>query len=504
MHPQKPLALIVALRYHRRTMNQENELDRVPPQSMEAEMSLLGSLLLDQDAMLKIADTITGDDFYKNANARIFETIADLYSKNEPADLLTLSTRLEEKGVLESCGGRTYLASLVNAVPTASNVVNYANIVHRKAVRRRLLLASHEISRLGYQEENDIEKILDDAQQSLFAVSSIHFKQTFSPIKNVLSDAFERIDELHKNKGQLRGLPTGFTQLDNLLAGLQKSDLVILAARPSVGKTSLAMDIVRNIATKQKVPVGIFSLEMSKEQLVDRMLCSEAGIDLWRMRTGRLSDRPEDDDFPRIGRAIGLLSETPIFIDDSGSLNILQLRTKARRLQTEHGLGLIVIDYLQLMGSTSGKSDNRVQEVAEISRGLKALARELNIPILALSQLSRTVEQSKPAIPKLSHLRESGSIEQDADVVLFIYRKSADRNYQAAEISPDEKNMAEIHIAKHRNGPTGVVKTAFLEHLASFRNMDTTYTAPSSSSAPQALKPKSAFVKKEYNNSPEY
>ncbi len=490
-------------------MKTENELDKIPPQSLEAEMSLLGSLLLDKDAMLKIADVIRAEDFYKNAHSRIFQVISDLYSKNEPADLLTLSTRLEEKGILEMCGGRTYLASLVNSVPTASNVVNYANIVHRKAVRRRLLLASNEISRLGYEEENDIEKVLDDAQQSLFAVSSIHFKQTFTPIRNILSDAFDRIDELHKNKGQLRGLPTGFTKLDDLLAGLQKSDLIILAARPSVGKTSLALDIVRNIATKQKKPVGMFSLEMSKEQLVDRMLCSEAGIDLWRMRTGRLSDRAEDDDFPRIGHAIGVLSETPIYIDDSGSLNILQLRTKARRLQSEHGLALIVIDYLQLMGSTNGKTENRVQEVAEISRGLKALARELNIPILALSQLSRTVEQSKPAIPKLSHLRESGSIEQDADVVLFIYRKAADRNYRLEEIPPDERNTAEIHIAKHRNGPTGMVKTAFAEHLASFRNLDTTYSASApTSNAPQALKPKSAFTKPpgnyQQNNQPEY
>jgi len=475
-------------------MNNNDEIDKIPPQSLEAEMSLLGSLLLDKDAMLKIADLIRAEDFYKNAHARIFEIISELYSHNEPADLLTLSTRLEEKGILEMCGGRTYLASLVNAVPTAANIINYANIVHRKAVRRRLLMASHEISRLGYQEENDIEKVLDEAQSSLFAVSQIHFKPTFTPIRNVLSDAFDRIDELHKNKGQLRGLPTGFTQLDNLLAGLQKSDLIILAARPSGGKTSLALDIVRHVATKQKLPVGMFSLEMGKEQLVDRMLCSEAGIDLWRMRTGRLSDRPEDDDFPRIGHAIGVLSETPIYVDDSGSLNILQLRTKARRLQSEHGLGLIVIDYLQLMESTSGKSDNRVQEVAEISRGLKALARELNIPILALSQLSRTVEQSKPAIPKLSHLRESGSIEQDADVVLFIYRKAADRNYRLEEIPPDERNVAEIHIAKHRNGPTGLVKTAFVEAMASFKNLDTNHPSPSSSSAPQALKPKSAFT----------
>ena len=276
------------------------------------------------------------------------------------------------------------------------------------------------------------------------------------------------------------------------MAGWQKSDLVILAARPSVGKTSLALDMARHISVKQKVPIGLFSLEMSKEQLVDRLLCSEANVDLWRMRTGRLSERPEDDDFPRIGHAMGLLSEAPLFIDDSPNINIMQIRTKARRLQMEHGLGLIIIDYLQLMESR-GNIENRVQEVAEITRGLKSIARELNVPVLALSQLSRTAEQSKPAIPKLSHLRESGSIEQDADVVLFIYRKTADKNYRLEDIPPDERNIAEIHIAKHRNGPTGMIKVIFDEQRASFRNMATRYS--DSSPAPMALKPKSAFIK---------
>src|SRR3989339_449838 len=458
-------------------MNTNEELNKVPPQSLEAEMSLLGSILLDKDAMLKIADIIRTEDFYKNAHARIFETITSLYSQNEPADLLTLSTRLEEKGILEMCGGRTYLASLINAVPPAANVANYAQIVQRKAIRRRLLLASHEISRLGYQEENDIEKILDEAQQSLLAVSSVHFKQTFTPIRNILADAFDRIDDLHKHKGQLRGLPTGFTQLDNLLAGLQKSDLIILAARTSVGKTSLALDIARHVAVKEKIPVGIFSLEMSKEQLVDRLLCSQANVDLWKMRTGNLSDKPDSDDFPRIGNAMGVLSEAPIFIDDSPGNNVMQIRTKARRLQMEHGLGLIVIDYLQLMEShkTSYGNDNRVQEVAEISRNLKGLARALNVPVLALSQLSRMVEQRKPAIPKLSDLRESGSIEQDADVVIFIYRKSSDRNYRLEDIPPDGKNIAELHVAKHRNGPVGLVKVFFEEQRASFKNLDTKF-----------------------------
>ena len=299
--------------------------------------------------------------------------------------------------------------------------------------------------------------------------------QTFLPIRSVLAYAFERIDELHRQKGKLRGISTGFTALDNLLAGLQKSDLVVLAARPSVGKTSLALDIARHVAVKEKIPVGIFSLEMSKDQLVDRLLCAEAHVDLWRMRTGRLSDRPEDDDFPRIGHAMGVLSEAPIFIDDSPNVNIMQIRAKARRLQAEHGLGLIMVDYLQLMESRQHTEENRVQEVAEITRGLKSIARELSIPVLALSQLSRAVEMSKPAIPKLSHLRESGSIEQDSDVVLFIYRKAADRNYRLEDIPPDERRTAEIHIAKHRNGPTGLIKMIFDEERASFRSLDTQF-----------------------------
>ncbi|MBU0546324.1 replicative DNA helicase [Patescibacteria group bacterium] len=480
-----------------------NDLEKIQPQSLEAEMSLIGSILLDKDTMLRVADIVAGSgDFYKDAHKKIFETILDLYANNEPIDLLTLSNRLEEKNMLESVGGRSYLVSITNAVPTASNAANYAHIVHRKAVRRRLLSASHEISRLGYEENDDLEKVLDEAQQHLFGVSENYFRQAFTPIRGILADAFDRIDELHKNKGQLRGLPTSFTGLDNLLAGLQKSDLIILAARPSVGKTSLAMDIVRNVGVRQKVPVAMFSLEMSKEQLVDRMLCAEANVDLWKMRTGRLSDRPEDDDFPRIGHAIGTLSEAPIFIDDSSNCNILQIRTKARRLQSEHGLGLIVIDYLQLMESRG--QENRVQEVAEITRGLKSIARELNIPVVALSQLSRVVEQSKPAIPKLSHLRESGSIEQDADVVMFIYRKAADRNYRIEDVPPDERYVAEIHIAKHRNGPTGVVKLIFHEPTTSFRNMDTQFVntaqpqgsgSDSQPNATQTLKPKTAFAK---------
>jgi len=482
--------------------------ERIPPQSMEAEMSFLGSLLIDKDGILKIADLIRPDDFYSKNHEIIYETILDLYSGNSPIDIITLSNRLEEKNVLERIGGRTYLAALTNAVATSSNIIHYAHIIHRKATRRRLLTASQEITKLSFEEETeDIQKVLDQAQQHLFGVSQIYFKQSFTPIRNVLADAFDRIDELHKNKGQLRGIPTGFSQLDNLLAGLQKSDLVILAARPSVGKTSFALDIVRHVGVKSKVPVGFFSLEMSKEQLVDRLLCAEANVDLWKMRTGNLSDRPEDDDFPRIGHAIGALSEAKIFIDDTPNINILQIRTKARRLQAEFGLGLIVIDYLQLMDS-SGNSENRVQEVAEITRGLKGIARELNIPVIALSQLSRVVEQSKPAIPKLSHLRESGSIEQDADVVMFIYRKSADRNYRIEEVPPDERYLAEIHIAKHRNGPTGMIKMIFNEQFTSFRNMDTNFAnhqgGGDSGSTPTVLKPKSAFQKPKTDEEPQY
>lgn len=476
----------------------DNQIDRVPPQSLEAEMSLLGSLLIDKEAILKIADIVSPEDFYKTANAKIYETIIELYSHNEPVDLLTLSNRLKEKNLLEGVGGKSYLVALADSVPTASNVANYAHIVHRKATRRRLLGAAHEISRLGYAEEGEMDTVLDEAQRHLFGVSQNYFKQTFTPIRGVLADAFDRIDELHKNKGQLRGLASGITQLDQLLGGFQKSDLVVIAARPSVGKTSLALDFVRHIGTKLKIPIGMFSLEMSKEQVVDRLLCAEANIDLWRLRSGQLSDRPEADDFPRIGHAIGTLSEAPIFIDDSPNINILQLRTKARRLQAEHGLGLIVIDYLQLMESR-GSQENRVQEVSEITRGLKGIARELNVPVIALSQLSRVVEQSKPAIPKLSHLRESGSIEQDADVVMFIYRKSADRNYRKEEISPDERYIAELQIAKHRNGPVGQVKVFFNEACTSFKNLDSQTRNLSGANIPQPpvkLRPKSDFMNK--------
>lgn len=448
-------------------------LERIPPHNLEAEQSLLGALLVDKEAMLRIADTVRPEDFYRQAHGDIFQAMVNLYSKREPIDLLSLSNHLNENHRLETIGGRAYLIDLTTIVPTAAHIVNYANIVQKKATLRRLLAAAGEITSIAFDEGEEVDNALDKAEQKLFAVSQNYLKTNFTPVKDVLDAAFERIDELHRERGKLRGIPTGYNDLDNLLGGLQKSDLVILAARPSVGKSSFAMDIARQSAVRFKIPVGVFSLEMSKEQLVDRMICAEAGVDMWRMRTGKLSDNDEHGDFTRIGQALGSLSEAPIFIDDTANVNIMEIRTKARRLQMEHGLGLLVIDYLQLMDSRGGKSsDNRVQEVAEITRALKGIARELNIPVLALSQLSRATEMSKPAIPKLSHLRESGSIEQDADVVMFIYRKAADKNYAIEDIALDERYLAEIHVAKHRNGPTGMVKLFFDEARVSFRNLD--------------------------------
>ncbi|OGL72637.1 replicative DNA helicase [Candidatus Uhrbacteria bacterium RIFCSPHIGHO2_12_FULL_57_11] len=454
-----------------------NPLEKVPPQNLDAERSLLGCFLIDKDAMIRVADAVSLDDFYDDRHRIIFEAAFELFRRHEPIDLLSLGNRLEEKKQLEAVGGRTYLITLANSVITASNVAHYAAIVQKKATLRRLIYASGEITGMGYEETEEVETLLDRAEQKLFSVSQKYLKQAFVPIADVLEGSFERIDELHREKGKLRGTSTGFFELDRLLAGLQKSDLVILAARPSVGKTSLALDIVRHAATRGRIPVGIFSLEMSKEQLVDRLICAEAGIDLWKMRTGSLSDAGGNNDFTRISHALGTLSEAPIFIDDSATSNVMEIRTKARRLQMEQGLGLLVVDYLQLMESRT-KIENRVLEISEITRSLKGIARELNIPVLALSQLSRAVEMSKPAIPKLAHLRESGSIEQDADVVMFIYRKAADRGYRLEELAPDERHLAEIHVAKHRNGPTGLVKLFFDEARTSFKNLETKFAAP--------------------------
>lgn len=424
---------------------------------------------------MKVLDVLTSEDFYKDSHRLIFDAMLELFERHEPVDLLTLGNRLEEKDVLKQIGGRTTLVELTNKVATSAHIKHYAEIISKKAILRRLIKTAAEITTLGYEESEDVDVLIDEAERKLFNVSSGVVTQSFVPMRSILANAFERIDELHRDRGKLKGVPSGFTGVDNLLGGLQRSDLIILAARPSVGKTSFSLDIMRSVAVKHKMPVGYFSLEMAKEQIVDRMLCAEANVDLWKLRTGRLSDK--DDDFPRIGEALGRLSEAPIFIDDSPVANIMTVRSKARRLKTEHGLSLIVVDYLQLMDARKS-SDNRVQEVAEISRGLKQIAKELDVPVLALAQLSRAVEQTKPAIPKLSHLRDSGSIEQDADIVMFLYRKGADRNFLPEELTTDEKNSGEVHIAKHRNGPTGVVKLFWDSARASFKNLEKANSAP--------------------------
>ena len=359
----------------------------------------------------------------------------------------------------------------MNSVPTAAHVLHYANIVRRKGTLRRLIQAAGEITNLGYKEETDIESVLDQAEQKLFGVSQKFLKQNFIPLTEVLTETFDRLDDLHKNKGKLRGVPTGYIDLDNLLGGMQRSDLIIIAARPSMGKTSLALDIAKNVAVNHKTTVGIFSLEMSKDQLVDRLLSSEADVNLWKLRSGNLSEEGPNNDFQRIGEAMGRLSEAPIFIDDAAGANIMEIRTKARRLQSEHNLGLIVIDYLQLMQGHSSHSENRVQEVSEISRALKGIARELNVPVIALSQLNRAVESRPDKRPMLSDLRESGSIEQDADAVLLIFREDMYKGKEA-----DRPNIAEIIIAKHRNGPTGKIELFFDSEKTSFRNLDKTFS----------------------------
>jgi len=428
-------------------------------------------LMLNKDAIIQVANLIRLGDFYKDDHNTIYEAMVELYEQREPIDVLSLSNRLEEKGQLDKIGGSSYLTDLVNSVPSSSNIVHYAKVVQKKSTLRKLITTASEIVELGYKESEDTEKILDEAEQKLFGVSQKYIKQDFVPIKSILESAFNRIDELHKGDHKLRGIPTGFPDMDNILAGLQKSDLIIIAARPSIGKTTLALDLARQIAIGQKIPVGIFSLEMSSDQLIDRMLAAQSSVDLWRLRTGNLKSEEGDDDFQRIGEAMGILSEAPIFIDDAGSSNVMEIRTMARRLQAEHNVGVIIVDYLQLMeGRNSGGSDNRVNEISEISRALKQLAKELNIPIVALSQLSRAVESRSPQIPKLSDLRESGSIEQDADIVMFLYREDREK--------PDtpNKNIVEVHVAKHRNGPIGRLSLYFNETSTTFKSLERTHT----------------------------
>jgi len=452
-------------------MSAEKQLtEKLPPQNIEAEEALLGCLLIDDEAIYKIADILSPDDFYKEAHKIIYQAILELFQKREPIDILSLANKLEENKKLEAVGNRSYLVYLSNTVPNSSNVVNYAQIVQKKATLRKLIQSSIKTIDEAYEEQEDAVKILDKAEQRIFSISKNFLKQGFVHIKDTLNEAFERIDALHKGKEKIRGVPTGFIDLDDKLAGLQASDFILLASRPSVGKSSLALDIARHAAINHKIPVGIFSLEMSKDQITDRLICAEANINLWQLRTGHISPR-DSESFARLNEALSRLSESPIFIDDSPTTNIIEIRTKARRLHAEHNVQLLIIDYLQLIeGGGALSSENRVQEISQISRSLKGLARELNIPVLALSQLSRATEMRAPAIPKLADLRESGSLEQDADVVLFIYRKSMDRSIK--ECSEEEKKVAEIHIAKHRHGPRGViVQLLFDEEKASFKNL---------------------------------
>jgi len=440
------------------------------PQNLEAEASLLGAILIDADALVKIADAITVDDFYDPRHARIYEAIQALYERRSVIDVLTLADQLKGVGFLDMVGGPSYLTELTNFVPTASHVEQYADIVAQKALRRRLIKASKELTELGYDESKQLKELIEEAERNLFQVSQQHVKQSIVSLEKILEDSFDRLDDLHKDKGRIRGVPTGFRDLDNVLAGFQRSDLIILAARPSMGKTALVLNLAHNVAVQAKEPVLFFSLEMGKEQLVDRLLSMESGVDAWALRTGNLTDQ----DFEKIGQAMGTLSEAKIYIDDTPGVTVSDLRTKARREAHQHGLGLIIVDYLQLMsgGSKFGSSDNRVQEISEISRGLKGVARELNVPVIALSQLSRSVENRTPQIPQLADLRESGSIEQDADVVAFIYRE----DYYNPET--ENKNITTILIKKHRNGPTDNIDLYFERDKQRFRSLDTRHKDP--------------------------
>ncbi len=443
---------------------------RIPPQNTDAEASLLGAVLIDSDAIVKIADQLQPLDFYDERHQKIYEAIKQLYDKHSPIDVLTLTDQLRNNGLLDMVGGASYLSELTNYVPTAAHIEQYSGIVSQKALRRKLIKSSQNIVALGYDETKNLQELIEEAESQLFETSQRYVGQNIVSLEEILGESFDRLDELHKDKGKIRGVPTGFKDLDNMLAGLQRSDLFILAGRPSMGKTALALNLAHNISIKAGEPVLVFSLEMSKEQLVDRLLAMESGVDAWALRTGNLSDT----DFEKIGHAMGSLSEAQMFIDDTPGITVSDLRTKARREAHRRPIGLIIVDYLQLMsgGSKYGGEGNRVQEISEISRGLKGIARELNVPLIALSQLSRSVESRSPQIPQLADLRESGSIEQDADVVAFLYREE----YYNPE--SERKGITDIYIKKHRNGPVGQVELYFDRERQRFRSLDTKHNQP--------------------------
>lgn len=437
---------------------------KLPPQDIDAERSVLGALMLDKDAIIKVTDVLKSFDFYQPSNAKIFDAIFELFEKGEPIDILSVTKKLKDKNELIDTGGSAYLTELINTVPTAAHVSYYAKIVHQKKVLRDLITASSQITERVFDTSENTEDLLDDVEQKIFSISQRSRPQKFIAIKDELKAAYERMEKLHRGERGLRGISTGFDELDNYLSGFQRSDLIILGGRPSIGKTALLLDMAKGPAIKTKMPVGIFSLEMSRDQVIDRIIAADAQVPLWKLRTGRLSD---DIDFEMIRESLDRLAQAPIFIDDTPSANIIQIRSMARRLQAEHGLGLIVIDYLQLI-TPRNNTDNMVQAMTEVSRGLKGLARELQVPVLAAAQLSRAVEQREVKIPRLADLRESGSIEQDADVVLFIYRKDKDKMEPLSE----EENIAEIIIAKHRNGPLATVQLKFDQEKVCFRSIE--------------------------------
>ena len=423
---------------------------------------MLGAVLIDEEVLADASEHVGAEDFYDKRHSMIFGAMMRLY-EHKPVDLLTLTDELQKKDQLAEVGGSAYLTELTNYVPTAAHASSYAEIVAQKAVRRRLIKASADISQLGFDENTTTQELLEKAEAELFSVSDQSLKQDLVSLESILTDSFDRIEELHRNKGQLRGIRTGYRDLDTMTAGLQRSDLIIIAARPAMGKTTLVTNLAYNVATIEKKPVLFFSLEMSKEQLTDRMLADASGVDSWNIRTGNLSD----DDWAKLSEAMGEMAEAPIFIDDTPGLSVLEMRTKARRAMHDQQLGLVIVDYLQLMQANGNHNGNRVQEVSEISRGLKLIARELNVPVIALSQLSRSVESRTPPVPQLADLRESGSIEQDADIVSFIYRPG----YYEPD-NPEFQNITDLIIAKHRNGPVGKIQLYFHPERLRFMSLD--------------------------------
>jgi replicative DNA helicase len=440
----------------------DTSLHRLPPQNLDAEQSILGGILLDNQALNSVLELLEHRDFYSESHRKIFAAILDLSERNEPCDLITLSSMLKDKQQLDQVGGMAYLASLVDNVPSAANVAHYAKIVKEKAILRRLIGTATEILTKSYNAGADVDEVLDEAEHAIFEISENKIRPAFFPIKNIIKDSFKTIEKLYERKELITGVPTGFEKIDDLTSGLQKSDLIIIAGRPSMGKTAFALNIAQHAATDAGIPVAVFSLEMSKEQLALRMLSTAAKVDSQRLRKGFLGET----DWPKLTTAAGRLSEALIFIDDTPAITALEMKAKARRLKAESGLGLIILDYLQLMRGGAYR-DSREQEISEISRSLKALAKELNVPVIALSQLNRKVEDRTNRRPHMADLRESGAIEQDADVIAFIYR---DEVYNKSEDNP-EKGLAEIIIGKQRNGPTGMVKLAFLEKYTCFENL---------------------------------